>query len=720
MNICQHLSGPARIFPDRWAIIFESHAITYEELDLQSAAAADCLRRSGVTAGDRVAIMLPNVPAFAVWYYGALRLGAIAVSLSTRLASAEIEFVVQDCQAETMVVLAPTNAPPNQPSNGSAKELQKESQKESADFPSGVKNVFAVSELGNLCNDRSLDIPENRTTNDVPIYCARPDEPALILYTSGTTGFPKGATLSHGNVNSNVCAFNHLCQMSFDDVILLTVPLFHCFGQNALLNSGLNAGATLVLQKKFDPQASKRLIADHRVTQLYGVPAMFQMLNDCCTEDDLRSVYYCFTAASTMPIQVAQKWQSTYKIPIHEGYGLTETSPFASYNHRLKFVPGSIGMPIDNVEMKIVDSETKQTCSPGELGEIAIRGPNVMLGYWNRPDDTAEAIVDGWFYSGDIGRIDDEGYFYIVDRVKDMISIGGLKVYPAEVERILLDHPRVAQAAVVGFSGGVLGEEVAAFVVVNELESSNDQSTDDDNEVNHASAISTDDNDRQWALVNQLKAYSRDHLANYKTPKYFFIVDELPRNPSGKVLKTELRDRQQSLLSSKVISADQPSGDEIASPELGIQSRPPQLRTLLEQAYPTERQRVSNSYLQQVIGHITGDDQTLQPDQGLLESGLDSLMLVELSHQLQVEMGDSADISATVIFDYPTIDQLSEFLIQRMFSENQNQNQADADAEATQLVMEPQSPDLESTIAAMPEDEVLEALLKELDDESES
>lgn len=681
MNICQHLSGPARIFPDRVAIIFETQGITYGQLDRQSAAAANHLRQSGVAAGDRVAIMLPNVPAFAIWYYGALRLGAIAVSLSTRLASAEIEFVIRDCQSDTIIVMAHPTAP--------------------VDLPSDLKNVFAVSELGDVCNDRPLDIRADKTIDAPLIYNARPDEPALILYTSGTTGFPKGATLSHGNVHSNVCAFNHLCQMSFDDVILLTVPLFHCFGQNALLNSGLNAGATLVLQQKFDPQASKRLIAEHGVTQLYGVPAMFQMLNDCCTGDDLRSVYYCFTAASTMPIQVAQKWQSTYNIPIHEGYGLTETSPFASYNHRLKFVAGSIGTPIDNVEMKIVDSQTKQPCPPGELGEIAIRGPNVMLGYWNRRDDTAEAIVDGWFYSGDIGRVDDEGYFYIVDRVKDMISIGGLKVYPAEVERVLLDHARVAQAAVVGFSGGVLGEEVAAFIV-----------TKDDENEDRKSPQQHDNSDRQRALLTQLKAYARDHLANYKTPKYFFIVDELPRNPSGKVLKTELRDRQQNLLWPKNVPPQQPLQMEAAPTDPNTLSRPPQLRKLLQEAYPTERQRVSDAYLQQVIAHITGDDLFLETDQGLLESGLDSLMLVELSHQLQMEMGDDADISATVIFDYPTIGQLSAFVIDHLFLK------ASLETELPALVQEPPTADLESEIAAMPEEEVLQALLKELDDET--
>ena len=658
MNIYEHLAKPAQILPDQPAILFESYAFTYQQIDALATAAAAHLEKAGVEAGDRVAIMLPNVPAFAVWYYGALRLGAIAVSLSTRLAESEISFVIDDCTAKVLIV----------PSDS----------ERSAELTSELQHIFTADDLGRYCDGQALDTEIESTS---AIYDAQPDEAALILYTSGTTGFPKGATLSHNNVCSNVCAFNHLCEMTQQDVILLTVPLFHCFGQNALLNSGLNAGATLVLQRKFDPQESKRLIVEHEVTQLYGVPAMFQMLNDCCSADDLSSVHYCFTAASTMPVQIADRWQKTYGLPLHEGYGLTETSPFASYNHRLQFVPGSIGTPIDNVQMKIVDSETKQDCEPGQLGEIAIRGPNVMLGYWNRPEETAAAIVDGWFYSGDIGRVDDAGYFYIVDRVKDMISIGGLKVYPAEVERVLLAAAGVKQAAVVGFSNGVLGEEVAAFLV------RDDTSSD--------------------SLHASVKAYCRQHLANYKTPKHIFWIDELPRNPSGKVLKTELRARQESLLS----SVQKDEGDTQGT----TANRPRQLQTLLQSAYPSEQNRIAASYLQAVVVEITGDDEELDINDQLLESGLDSLMLVELSHRLQIEVGDTTDISATVIFDYPTIGQLSEFLVECLTTENMRRISNETIlSSAPEDHSHRQSDD---DVVTMSEQEVLAALLKELDDD---
>ncbi len=674
MNICEHLSNQARVFPHQRAIVWESFAFTYEQLNAQSVAAADYLRRCGVGAGDRVALMLPNIPAFAVWYFGALRVGAIVVSLSTRLAEAEIAFVADDCTPTVLIV----------PS-------------ESVEIKTPLKSVDHVlktDDLGILCNGQKLltEVISNRS-----IYEAAPEEPALILYTSGTTGFPKGATLSHGNVRSNVCAFNHLCEMSHQDVILLTVPLFHCFGQNALLNSGLNAGATLVLQRKFDPQESKRLIVEHNVTQLYGVPTMFQMLNDCCSVDDLSSVSYCFTAASTMPIQVADRWQKTYKMPICEGYGLTETSPFASYNHRLQFVPGSIGTPIDNVEMKIVDSATKAPCGPGELGEIAIRGPNVMLGYWNRPEETAAAIVDRWFYSGDIGRVDEAGYFFIVDRVKDMISIGGLKVYPAEVERVLLDHESVKQAAVVGFANVLLGEEVAAFVVKQESAGP--------------------------SVVGDLKNHCRQHLANYKMPKHIFLVEQLPRNPSGKVLKTELRARQSALLGKSQNNQQTQHVDDLRIGEPNsvsvIDNR---LVQQLRSVYATQRSQVACEYLQSVVMEITGDEAYPGVGDQLLEAGLDSLMVVELSHRLQVELGDTTDVSATVIFDYPTIGELADFVISRLFP-----NEAVGDAARSALSgggsiggsdsLDAGGDRLKEQVARMSQDQVLEELLKELDDQ---
>lgn len=739
MNICEHLTDTARIFPDRAALVFGQRSYSYGDLDQRSVTAAARLAALNVRPGDRVAIQLANVPAFAVWYYAVLRCGAIAVSISTRLSSEEVRFVIGDCDAKVVVQPAMTK---------DAYGLDRGDGTGSADnavrcFPLHVDDEGEMTDSAVFCSDHFPADEEGKLWHD-----AGPDDPAVILYTSGTTGFPKGATLSHSNVRTNVSAFNHLCGMTPEAVILLTVPLFHCFGQNAILNAGLNAGATLILQQTFDPPQSRRLIADHGVTQLYGVPAMFRMLREICTPADLATVSYCFSAAAPMPLQLADAWREKYSMPIHEGYGLTETSPFASYNHRLKFVPGSIGAPVDGCEMKIVDTETGRTCTPDQPGEIAIRGPNVMLGYWNRPEETSEAIRDGWFFSGDIGRQDADGLFYIVDRVKDMISVGGLKVFPAEVERVLLDLPQVAEVAVVGVPDDVLGEQVVACVVVDRSHADGSESMD------------------AQSVAAAVKAYSREHLANYKMPKRIDLVDALPRNPSGKVLKTVLRQQLAERAAGIAVAGTAVAGIAVAGTEAagtesvrvgeppkahpaeqvtdsGVASKkpatptspmtptastaPPRLMATLQGSYVSQRHAVTVDYLQQVIAEITGDD---PPEKGgrLLEAGLDSLMLVELSQQLEAEVGNATAMPATVVFDYPTIDELAGHLLTVLFDPTDDADPTDEsanEADATQGIASQDiiakgnranQADRVNSVAAMSEEEVLDALMRELED----
>ena len=411
-----------------------------------------------------------------------------------------------------------------------------------------------------------------------------------------------------------------------------------------MLNSAFNVGATLILQRHFDPIETKQLIQAEQVTQLYGVPMMFQLLHESCEPQQLASVSYCFSAAATLPIQVAQRWQEKFQLPINEGYGLTETSPFASYNHRIKFVPGSIGTPIDNVEMKIIDTQTGEQCPPGQLGEIAIRGPNIMLGYWNRPDETAAAIKDGWFHSGDIGRQDESGYFFIVDRVKDMISVGGQKVFPAEVERVLLDQPAVSQVAVVGLPDEVFGEKVVAFVVGSEPV---------ENEAD---------------VADQLKHSTGQLLAGYKVPREFIFVDELPHNPAGKVLKRELResglDQYKSFSPSKgseILNPDQSLPTEVSP--TGRTAIAPTLRAQLESAYVSSRKQIANEFVLGLVKSLTESGETIAPETRFLDAGLDSLMIVEMSTQIQVEVGSDTEVPATLVFDHPRVMDLSAFLL---------------------------------------------------------
>ena len=674
MNICEHLTVVARLFPDRTAICFEQQRFTYAQLDRLSASAADQLAAAGIRRGERVALMLPNVPSFVVWYYAALRLGAIAVSISTRLTASEVAFVVSDSGAKAFVSLASALA-----------TVQSE-------LPSSIDKIFSTSESGDLCDGQPM-LPDDFTPSTW--VETDPHEAALILYTSGTTGFAKGATLSHLNVRSNVHAFNHLCNMDADQRILLSVPLFHCFGQNALLNSALNVGATLVLQRQFDLNEAKRLIAEHQITQLYGVPMMFQLFLDSCQQADLASIKYCFSAAAPLPIQVSNSWNQKFGMPINEGYGLTETSPFASYNHRLQFVPGSIGTPIDLVEMKIVDMETGHPCEVGGLGEIAIRGPNVMLGYWNRPQDTKDAIRDGWFYSGDIGRCDERGYFYIVDRVKDMIAVGGLKVYPAEVERVLLDHAYVDQVAVVGVPEAVFGEQVVAFVVLNEQ---------------------TQPTEHAFAQIWQ---HAKARLAQYKVPRQLIPIDQLPRNPSGKVLKTVLR--QYDLQDIRLLSgADAAATDDKphVTHMLATKLREPTLRKQLEAAHAVSHGRIANLFVQQLIQQVSDSEELPSVDARFLEAGLDSLMLVEISSQIQAEIGPQHEVPTTLVFDHPRICDLANYLVTALNADlSASGAKQPASKDATTSLQQPGNVGLtrRQQIASMSEDQALAELERELD-----
>jgi len=663
MNICECLTTTAKLFPDRIAVVFGDRQWTFRELEQKSQAAASVFQQHDVKPGDRIALMLPNAPSFPVWYYGALRMGAIAVSVSTRLAAGEVAFVIEDSGAKAFIA-----------SQDAMSAVE-------AELPANVGLRLAVDEFGEPTEDTSDDFG-SAIYRDV--YNASPNEAALILYTSGTTGFPKGATLSHGNVRSNVHAFNHLCNMQPDDNVLVAVPLFHCFGQNALLNSVLNVGGTIVLQQRFDLSETKRLIADQKITQLYGVPMMFSLLLDSCTSEELAGVNYCFSAAATLPIQTGNAWLQKFNLPIHEGYGLTETSPFATYNHRLKFVPGSIGMPIDSVEVKIVDPETGEPCATGQPGEIAIRGPNVMLGYWNRPKETADAIREGWFYSGDIGQLDESGYLYIVDRVKDMITVGGLKVFPAEVERVLLDHDAVAEVAIVGAPDSVFGEQVFGFLVL--AEGSHEQTA-----------------------LSDISAYAQSHLGNYKVPRRMVAIEKLPRNPSGKVLKTKLRE-----MAAESINAAVNNGQTDTAAPLTAQS--PTLKPLLQKAHRSERLRTTIEFLRQQVRNLLGEKSLPGADQSFVDAGLDSLGMVSLSTQLQIEVGSEPELPPTLLFDYPRISDLAGFLVERLNENSPAPHATDTTHPASSTLP---SPHLRSVlrvdIEEMSEEQALVELMKELE-----
>lgn len=494
MNIAHHVEQGHRLFPDKIALIFEDKSFTYKQLDELAGRVANGLRGLGIKKGDRVALFLPNIPEFVISYLGILKIGAVAVSVNVMLKTAEVSYILHDCAAKAIIT---TESQSEQVSEADLPELQHTL------IAEGEANKgIPLAQLMANASPKALALEMDRYA------------PACILYTSGTTGFPKGATLSHGNVIANSYAANRCYRISDSDRLLLYLPLFHCFGQNAILNTGLSACATIILHRRFDLEQVLQTITNHQVTMFFGVPTVFiRMLNTDICGYNLESVRYYFSAAAPMPIEIAQKWYDKYGFFIHEGYGLTETSPFATYNHDLKYRLGSIGAPIENVEIKIVDGDGHQV-QPGELGEIVIRGPNVMLGYWNRPFETAEVIKNGWFHSGDIGRMDEDGFFYIVDRLKDMINLSGFKVYPTEVENVIYQHPAVAEVTVYGAPDLVKGEIVKANIVLKLGRTITEQ---------------------------QIIDFCYERIAAYKVPRVINFVDSLPKNPAGKVLKRVLR-----------------------------------------------------------------------------------------------------------------------------------------------------------------------------------
>lgn len=498
MNISENLERARRHFPDKPAILYKDETITYGELDDHVNRIGNALMGIGVKPGDRVGIFLPNSPAFVSVYYAIQKIGAISVSLNVMLKSEEVKYILNNAGVKVL-------------------------------FTTGdlLHNVPRAS-LPNLegiivCRGESVGNPtlSQLIEKASPELTARDmdrDTPASILYTSGTTGFPKGATLSHGNIVSNMYATAHHTNLTSDDRLILFLPMFHVFGQNFIMNGGITAGATLVLHERWEPEPILDSIERNRVTCFYAVPTIYIYLLNMDTSDwDMSSIRYYFTAAATMPKEVAVRWKEKTGLYPHEGYGLTESSPFASYNHDFEHKFGSIGEPIENVEMKVVDEEGNEVPT-NEWGEIVIKGPNVMTGYWNNPEATEDTIRDGWLHSGDVGKQDEEGYFYIVDRVKDMINSAGYNVYPAEVENVLYQHPAIQEAAVYGKPDEVKGERVAANVVLKE---------------------------NADAEPKEIIEFVRDRIAVYKAPREVEIVDTLPKSATGKILKRVLREQAQ-------------------------------------------------------------------------------------------------------------------------------------------------------------------------------
>jgi long-chain acyl-CoA synthetase len=491
LNLASIVTESAAADPAAVAVRLGELELTFGELDDRSARLAAVLRERGLQQGDRVGVMLPNVLEFPISYYGVLRAGGVVVPMNVLLKRREIAFYLEDSGAKLLLAW-----------HGFGDEARAGAEEAGAELIEVEPQSFAE-----LLGDREPDT-EMADTGE--------EDTAVILYTSGTTGKPKGAELTHLNLHRNAqIASETTCEVQRGDIALGALPLFHSFGQTVSMNASMRVGATLTLLPKFDPGEALEVMQRDGVTHFYGVPTMYgALLHHPGREGfDTSSLRICITGGASMPVEVLRGFEEAFECELLEGYGLSETSPVASSNHPGRpRKPGSIGTPLREVEMKVVDEDDSEVAQ-GEVGEIVIRGHNVMKGYWQRPDATEEAMRGGWFHSGDMAKVDEDGYFFIVDRKKDLIIRGGYNVYPREVEEILYEHPKIREAAVLGVPHDQWGEEIGAAVVLHEGEQLG---------------------------AEEVSDYVKERIAAYKYPRLVWFMDDLPKGPTGKILKREI------------------------------------------------------------------------------------------------------------------------------------------------------------------------------------
>ncbi len=515
LNLANVLEDSAFAFPDKTAIIYADKRYTYKQVNAVVNQVANGLKQSGIGKGDRVALSCLNLPYFPMAYYGILKTGATVVPLNVLLKRHEIKYHLEDSEAKAYICFIGTPDLPMAQEGYAAFKETPGCEKFWVITPPGVDNPFPdVQSFDDLMKDQSYAFNSVYT---------EPMDTAVILYTSGTTGRPKGAELTHNNIYYNAQASGVLFRQTPDDVHLVTLPLFHSFGQTTQMNAGFMGGCTLVIIPKFDPSAVLSGFQEHNVTIFAGVPTMYWALLNFPDADKFDLVKISSTlrlgvsGGSAMPVEVMKGFEEKYNVEILEGYGLSETSPVACFSRMgMKKVPGSIGIPLPSVEMIIAD-ENDNPLPPGEIGEVLIRGPNIMKGYYKKPEANAEALRNHWFHSGDMGKIDENGYFYIVDRLKDMIIRGGYNVYPREVEELMMRNEKISLVAVVGMPDDKYGEEVVAYVVLKE---------------------------GQTATEEEIVTWSKANMADYKYPRKVIFKDQLPMNATGKILKRVLREEK--------------------------------------------------------------------------------------------------------------------------------------------------------------------------------
>jgi len=504
LNLAHFLDVIAVKYPEATAAILDDVKMTWQELADYARRVANILQAKGVTPGDKVAMMIPNTPHFPVIYYGILQTGASVVPVNVLYQHTEIEHYLSDSSAKVFFAF---------------KTFEEEARKAflAAESCKDFIVVAAPDDLEDPMVGENFTKLAMQADTEFDTVQTMPDDTAVILYTSGTTGMPKGAELTHFNMFFNAYyAANYVTRCTPTDVALVTLPLFHSFGQTAIMNACILSGTTMTMLPRFETEKAMQIIARDKVTLIVLVPTMYFFILDSekWEQYDFSSVRIAVSGGAALPEEVHCRFKERYGISILEGYGLSETSPVASFTvEDAEVRVGSIGKPIWGVEMKI-KRDDGTFAEVNEVGEIIIRGHNVMKQYLNRPQATRDAIVNGWFHTGDVGRFDEDGYFYIVDRKKDIIIRGGMNIYPREIEEVLYAHPKVLEAAVIGIPDAIRGEEVKAYV--SSLEG-------------------------EVLTADEIKEYLQQRIAKYKWPKEVEVLKELPKGPTGKILKRELK-----------------------------------------------------------------------------------------------------------------------------------------------------------------------------------
>jgi len=492
MNLAENLERTAFYFPNRPAIIEEERQISFLEFNQESNRVATALIVLGVQPGDHVALCAPNSYRWLAFYFGVLKAGAIAVTLPSTLTQSELTRLLDDARPKVLFTVD--------------EKLGDLGDRRNRPYMEKV-----ISAGGDIPYDRLL---ETGSYSFKAVDLSRKNT-AAILYTGGTTGIPKGVMLTHENIKSSVHNVSHFERSNQEDRGLCFLPPNHIFAQIHIMNSMVYAGGSLVIQPSFDLDKVMDAIRRYQITKFYGVPTIYyRLLKIDDLKEKLGSLNYCFSAAASMPAEFVREWKSRTHLNIYESYGMTETATMVTYNHYIRHVVGSVGTPVNIVEVQIRDPHGN-ALGPREEGEICICGPNVMKGYLNNPDETKAVFWGDWLRSGDIGVFDEDGYLYIIDRIKDMIITGGENVYPREIEEILYKRPEVGECSVIGLPDKEYGERVTACIVLKQK--------------------------GQQLDPMELKSFLKAHLTSFKVPKDFIILDELPKGNTGKTLKRELK-----------------------------------------------------------------------------------------------------------------------------------------------------------------------------------